>query len=102
MLGFIGGYFAAGGGQPGGNAPGPETAAPGDRLRQIRKEIDRDPQSPKLWTALGNAYYDREDWDQAITAYEKGRRRAANDPNLLSDLGAAYRNRGEFRRAIFR
>ncbi len=100
LLGFIGGYFAAGGGQPGGNAPGPEAAAQGDRLRQIRKEIERDPQSPKLWSALGNVYYDREDWDQAITAYEKGRRRAANDPNLLSDLGAAYRNRGEFRRAI--
>jgi tetratricopeptide (TPR) repeat protein len=100
LLGFIGGYFAGGGGQPGGNAPAPEAAAPGDRLRQLRKEIERDPQSPKLWAALGNAYYDREDWDQAITAYEKGRRRAANDPNLLSDLGAAYRNRGEFRRAI--
>ena len=43
LLGFIGGYFAAGGGQPGGNAPGPEAAAQGDRLRQIRKEIERDP-----------------------------------------------------------
>lgn len=100
LLGFIGGYFAAGGGRPGGAASGSDSAAQGDRLRQIRQEIERDPQSAKLWTALGNAYYDREDWDQAITAYEKARRRAANDPNLLSDLGAAYRNRGEFPRAI--
>jgi tetratricopeptide (TPR) repeat protein len=69
-------------------------------VRQLRQEIERDPQSPKLWTALGNAYYDREDWNKAIEAYEKGRRKASNDPNLLSDLAAAYRNRGEFRRAI--
>jgi cytochrome c-type biogenesis protein CcmH/NrfG len=100
LLGFIGGYFAAGGGQPAATVSGSDATAQGDRLRQIRQEIERDPQSPKLWTALGNAYYDRENWDQAIAAYEKARRRAASDPNLLSDLGAAYRNRGEFRRAI--
>ena len=80
----IGGYFAAGGGQPGGNAAGPEAAAPGDRLRQIRKEIERDPQSPKLWTALGNAYYDREDWDQAITASRPTCRAAATKPSRRS------------------
>jgi len=44
--------------------------------------------------------YDREDWDGAIKAYEKARRKAPKDPNLLSDLGAAYRNRGDFKRAI--
>jgi tetratricopeptide (TPR) repeat protein len=51
-------------------------------------------------TALGNAWYDAEDWDRAIAAYEKARRKAPEDPNLLSDLAAAYRNRGEFRRAV--
>jgi tetratricopeptide (TPR) repeat protein len=100
LLGFIGGYFAAGGGRPVAGSPRAEGPAPGDRVRQLRQEIERDPQSPKLWTALGNAYYDREDWNKAIEAYEKGRRKASNDPNLLSDLAAAYRNRGEFRRAI--
>jgi len=100
LLGFIGGYFAGGGGRPAGAVAATESNAPADRIKQLRQEIDRDPQSPKLWTALGNAYYDREDWDHAIGAYEKARRRAANDPNLMSDLGAAYRNRGEFKRAI--
>ena len=43
---------------------------------------------------------ERSDWDQAVAAYEKARRKAPADPNLLSDLAAAYRNRGEFGRAI--
>ena len=101
LLGFIGGYFAAGGGRP--NAPAtaaPARAAGQDRVAEIQDALEKDPESPKLLTALGNAFYDREDWDSAIRTYEKARRKAAGDPNLLSDLGAAYRNRGEFNRAI--
>lgn len=100
LLGFIGGYFAGGGGRPA--APTASAAAAGeqDRLAEVRKAVEKDPENPKLLTALGNACYDREDWDGAIRAYEKARRKAASDPNLLSDLGAAYRNRGAFRKAI--
>ena len=62
--------------------------------------MDRDPENPELLTALGNAYYDREEWDRAIASYEKARRKAPKNPNLLSDLGAAHRNRGEFELAV--
>jgi len=98
LLGFIGGYFAGGGGRPAPSAAGGSSAA-SDREASIRQAVDRDPENPKLLAALGNFNYDREDWDHAIAAYEKARRKAPNDPNLLSDLGAAYRNRGEFRLA---
>ena len=99
VLGFIGGYFAAGGGRP---APAPPAAAAGepDRLEEVRKAVEKDPENPRLLTALGNAFYDREDWDGAVRAYEKARRKAPSDPNLLSDLGAAYRNLGDFGPAI--
>jgi len=99
LLGFIGGYFAGGGGRPS-SEPAPGASPSGDRIAELRRSLERDPENPRLWTQLGNAYYDRENWDRAIEAYEKARRKAANDPNLLSDLGAAYRNRGEFRRAV--
>jgi cytochrome c-type biogenesis protein CcmH/NrfG len=100
LLGFIGGYFAGGGGHPA-DATSPATPeGGGDRVAQLRKELERDPQNPKLWAALGNRYYDREDWTHAIEAYERSLRKAGKDPNVLSDLAAAYRNRGEFRRAI--
>jgi tetratricopeptide (TPR) repeat protein len=101
LLGFIGGYFAAGGGRPAGagesSTAGPES---GDRIAALSHSLERDPENPRLWTALGNLYYDREDWSHAIGAYEKALRKASGDPNVLSDLGAAYRNRGEFRRAV--
>jgi len=101
LLGFIGGYFAAGGGRPNAAATAAPVRAGGqDRVAEIQGALEKDPENPKLLTALGNAFYDREDWDGAIRAYEKARRKAAGEPNLLSDLGAAYRNRGEFKRAI--
>ena len=100
LLGFIGGYFAGGGGRPGTAGTPAAGAGEQDRAQEIRSALEKDPENPKLLAALGNALYDREDWDGAIKAYEKARRKAAADPNLLSDLGAAYRNRGEFKRAV--
>ncbi len=100
LLGFIGGYFAAGGGRP---DAAPETAAAtggADRIASLKTELQRDPESPRLWAALGNAYYDRDDWSHAIESYEKALRKAPKDANVLSDLGAAFRNRGELRRAV--
>jgi cytochrome c-type biogenesis protein CcmH/NrfG len=100
LLGFIGGYFAGGGGRPT-PGPGPQgSQAAQGRVQELKNTLQKDPENPKLLTALGNLYYDREDWDLAIKSYEKARRKAPSDPNLLSDLGAAYRNRGEFKRAI--
>jgi cytochrome c-type biogenesis protein CcmH/NrfG len=69
-------------------------------VSELRQALERDPENPKLWTTLGNVYYDRENWDRAIEAYEKARRKAPSDPNLLSDLGAAHRNRGDFKQAV--
>jgi tetratricopeptide (TPR) repeat protein len=101
LLGFIGGYFAGGGGRPA-PAPAAQTprAAEQGRTGEIQTALEKDPENPSLLTALGNAFYDREDWDGAVKAYEKARRKAPSDPNLLSDLGSAYRSRGEFKRAI--
>ena len=99
LLGFIAGYFAAGGGRPSAAPAVADAPGGGDRLEEIQSSVERDPENPELLTSLGNAWFDRSDWDRAIAAYEKARRKAPENPNLLSDLGAAYRNRGEFRRA---
>ena len=100
LVGFSAGYFAGGGGRSR-SAPGaPEAATEGGRIAELKQSIDRDPENPALWTELGNLEYDREDWHAAIEAYEKARRKAPKDANLLSDLGAAHRNVGEFELAI--
>jgi tetratricopeptide (TPR) repeat protein len=102
LFGFIGGYFAGGGGRPASvtSPTGDAAAAQPGSLEELQRAAERDPQNPQVLTALGNAFYDAEDWDSAIEAYEKARRKAPEDANLLSDLGAAYRNRGEFQRAV--
>ena len=76
LLGFIGGYFAGGAGRTASvaaPAPGTAAATPGAAVEELQRALERDPENPRLLTAFGN---------------------------LLSDLGAAYRNRGEFRRAV--
>jgi tetratricopeptide (TPR) repeat protein len=98
LVGFGAGYFAGGGGRPAASSSGPVAA--GDRVGELKQSLDRDPENPEILMDIGNAYYDREDWDDAIKSYEKARRKAPKNPNLLSDLGAAYRNRGEFDKAV--
>jgi tetratricopeptide (TPR) repeat protein len=110
LIGFSAGYFAGGGGRPAsaGAAPAARAGAPagtagaaGDRrLAELTLAVERDPENPALLTALGNYRYDREEWEGAIAAYEKARRKAPKDPALLSDLGAAHRNAGEFELAV--
>jgi tetratricopeptide (TPR) repeat protein len=99
LVGFGAGYFAGGGGRPAGAGAVP--AGPqGDRIADLVRSLDRDPENPEILMDLGNAYYDREDWDRAIKTYEKARRKAPKNPNLLSDLGAAHRNQGDFDLAV--
>src|SRR5262245_57848868 len=100
LVGFGAGYFAGGGGRPAPATGGAAAAPSGDRIADLTRTLDRDPENPELLIELGNAYYDREDWDRAVAAYEKARRKAPKNPNLLSDLGAAHRNRGEFELAV--
>ncbi len=100
LVGFSAGYFAGGGGRPKGVSAAPAGMAGGGRAAELKQAIDRDPENSALWIELGNLEYDREDWDAAIAAYEKARRKAPKNANLLSDLGAAHRNAGEFDLAI--
>ena len=102
LVGFSAGYFAGGGGRPSGGAGASAEGGGGadPRLAELQRSVDRDPENPALLTNLGNYYYDREEWDAAVKAYEKARRKAPKDANLLSDLGAAHRNAGEFELAV--
>jgi tetratricopeptide (TPR) repeat protein len=99
LLGFIGGYFAGGGGRPAAPAISSAAAGEGGGLTGLLAELERDPRNPQLLAAVGNWHYDREQWDLAIDYYEKSLRRK-EDAAVRCDMGAAYRNLGDFERAI--
>jgi tetratricopeptide (TPR) repeat protein len=103
LVGFSAGYFVGGGGRAGRAGRSPEAAegaAGTGRFAELTRAVERDPENSEKLTALGNYHYDREEWEGAIDAYEKARRKAPKDPALLSDLGAAHRNAGEFELAV--
>jgi len=63
--------------QPATGLPPPELTA-----GMVPAEADR---------ALGNFYYDRQDWLQAARSYESAIKGGADDPDVRTDLGNAYR-----------
>jgi Flp pilus assembly protein TadD len=100
LIGFAAGYFAGGGGRPGGTTAAHGSAAGSGPLADAEAALAKDPENPDLLKKVGNLHYDREEWDSAVASYEKARRKAPKDADLLSDLGAAYRNRGQLKLAV--
>jgi tetratricopeptide (TPR) repeat protein len=49
---------------------------------------------------LGNAAYDVREFAQAADAYERALKLHPDDANVMTDLGTAYRNEGQFDKAL--
>jgi len=58
------------------------------------------PGSSAAWKTLGNAYYDADQPQLAIEAYTRALKLDPSDPDVLNDLGAMYRQIGDFERAV--
>ena len=59
-----------------------------------------DPQNAEAWVRLGNAYFDADQYQQAIDAYEKSLAIAPGNPNVLTDLGVMYRRNKQPEKAV--
>ena len=64
-------------------------------LDQCRKVYQLDPNFPDLYLMIGRTYGARAQYQEAITALERGRRFAQDDPRLLSALGYTYACAGQ-------
>jgi len=91
-----------------GSAAAPAAGVPGvsadpavrQKLRELEEAVARDPKSYDLLVQLGNASYDAEDWRQAVDAYTRALKIKGTDPNVVTDLGVAYRNLGDIDKAL--
>jgi tetratricopeptide (TPR) repeat protein len=94
-----------GGALPDGHPPVDEAAqAANQRLQQQVSEIqgllNTSPDDPGLMAAMGNAFFDAQQWEDARVWYERSLQAAPGDPNVLTDLAVVYRNLKESERAV--
>jgi cytochrome c-type biogenesis protein CcmH/NrfG len=73
------------------------------RISELEKIVSQKPNDRQAWVQLGNDYFDTEQPQKAVSAYQKAVDLAPNDPstaNVLTDQGIMFRRLGMFDRAI--
>jgi tetratricopeptide (TPR) repeat protein len=80
-----------------GNGPAPVSAEEVNRLEGI---VRNEPTNLQALVALGNLYFDSNQYQKAIDAYERSIAINPNDADVRTDLGIMYRAVKDYDRAI--
>lgn len=70
------------------------------QIEFLQKKAASKEATADTWKELGNVYFDIDQPEQAIKAYEHALALRPNDTDILNDQGAMYRQTGDFQRAI--
>jgi cytochrome c-type biogenesis protein CcmH/NrfG len=70
------------------------------RLQDAQAVVAAKPGDYDALVHLGNAAYDAREFAQAADAYERALKLHPDDPNVMTDLGTAYRNEGQIDKAL--
>jgi cytochrome c-type biogenesis protein CcmH/NrfG len=103
IIGFIAGQKASGpsapvtSGAPVGAAP---TVNLQQKLTELKNIVASDPANFQAWVALGNEYFDSNQFMDSIEAYDKALEIQPNSPDVLTDQGVMFKRLGWFDRAI--
>mgnify|MGYP000214996320 CR=1 FL=1 len=84
-------------GAPAGPAP---TVNLQQKLAELNNIVAADPTNFQAWVALGNEYFDSNQFMDAIEAYDKALDINPKSPNVLTDQGVMFKRLGWFDRAI--
>lgn len=60
------------------------------RVQQLRSAIQTDPNDASNYAQLGNAYFDAEQWANAIDSYERSLTLDPDNADVSTDLGVSY------------
>ena len=60
------------------------------RVTTLQSAIEKDPGNADNYTQLGNAYFDAEQWANAIGSYERSLKLDPNNADVSTDLGVSY------------
>lgn len=80
--------------------PGKLTAEQTQYLMQLELEVQKHPENSEAWINIGHLYFDSDQAEKAITAYNKALALAPNNADVLTDLGVMYRRVGNFQQAV--
>jgi tetratricopeptide (TPR) repeat protein len=70
------------------------------RIEKLRKDSASKEATAETWKELGNIYFDTDQPELAIKAYERAIALRPDDADALNDQGAMYRQTGDFGRAV--
>ena len=77
--------------------PGAEAMA---RIPMEEQAVRQDPRSFRAWVQLGNDYFDTQQFQKSVDAYQKALEIEPRSPDVLTDQGVMYRALGQFDKAI--
>ena len=83
--------------QAGKQGPSVETAA---RIFELEKLTNQNPDDAEAWIQLGNLFFDSENFEKAINAYQKSLAIKPDNANVLTDMGVMYRRSGKPAEAV--
>lgn len=72
----------------------------GQAILNLEAEVTANPENYNSWTQLGHLYFDTDQYQKAIAAYNKSLELHSGDANLWTDLGVMYRRAGDSTKAI--
>ena len=71
-----------------------------EQIENLRRKATSKEATAETWKELGNIYFDTDQPEQAIKAYERALELRPDDTDTLNDQGAMYRQTGDFKRAL--
>ena len=103
VIGLLAGQKSSGPAAPvtsGAPAAPPPVVNLQQKIGELKNIVASDPANFQAWVALGNEYFDSNQFMDAIEAYDKALEIQPNSPNVLTDQGVMFRRLGWFDRAI--
>jgi tetratricopeptide (TPR) repeat protein len=108
IVGLLGGFLVFSMSSVGKNQQPVATIPPGSgsptdyatRIAEAEKIVAKEPKNLNAWLSLGNDYFDTEQLQKAIHAYDKVLEIEPNNPNVLTDQGVMYRKVGWYDKAL--
>ncbi|MCK5226692.1 MAG: tetratricopeptide repeat protein [Desulfobulbaceae bacterium] len=71
-----------------------------NKILALQQEVSTNPDNAGAWAQLGHIWFDTNQFEKAIHAYNKSLAIRPNDPNVLTDLGVMFRRSGQPVKAV--